>query len=244
MATVLGKSAAARTAAILGLDTAAGAYLARLLGARGYAVRGTGGTALLARLGAADDVVQTDDVATAIAGAGEIYDLRGDAAATADLLALGGAGKVFVAADADGVALAAADRFVATGLVYPHESRFGPGTSPVARIVAAAAAGVAPDPADLATSTDCGWTAEYVDAMWRMLQRPAPATLAIATGRLLDGNDVARVACGYFKRAVPDAVSRVFGRAGDPIPAETTLKWRAVTSGDDLVTVLCEGAAG
>lgn len=228
----------AKIAAILGLDTAAGAYLARLLGARGYAVRGTGGPELLARLGVADDITQVDDVRTAVAGASEIYDLRGDS--TDVVLALGGHGRVFTVADS----VAIDGRFVATGRVYPHESRLGPGTSPVARIVAAAAAGADPDPADLATSTDCGWTAEYVDAMWRMLQRPAPASLTIATGRLLNGADVARVACAYFERPLPRPVRSEPGIAGDPAPAAAALGWRAVTWGDDLVTVLCEGAAG
>lgn len=234
---------AMKTAAILGVDTAAGAYLARLLGARGYAVRGTGGAALLARLGVADDVVHADTVAAAIADAGEIYDLRGDPATTADLLALGGAGRLLLAVDAEGVPPPTDERFVAIARLQPHESRLGPGTSSVARIVAAAAAGVDPDPADLATSTDCGWTAEYVDAMWRMLQRPTPETLDIATGHLLSGNDVARIAAAYFKRAMPPEVATVPGGAGDPAPAATALGWRAVTWGDDLVTVLCEGAA-
>jgi hypothetical protein len=238
-----------KTAAILGLDTAAGAYLARLLGARGYVVRGTGGTDLLARLGVADDVTQVDDVADAIAGANEIYDLRGDIAATADLLALGGTARVFVAADpktaASIPAPAPKDCFVAVGVVYPHESRLGPGTSPVARIVAATAAGFEPDPADLAAATDCGWTAEYVDAMWQMLQRPAGEVLAIATGRVLTGGEVARIAAVYFKRAEPPATAEATaaGTAGDPGPAAVALGWRAVTWGDDLVTVLCDGAA-
>lgn len=234
----------ATTAAVLGLDTAAGAYLARLLGARGYAVRGTGGRELLARLGVADDVTQVDDPAAAIAGADEVYDLLGDLVATERLLALGGSARVFVATAPTAMPPWAQGRFVATGRVYPHESRFGPGTSPVARIVAAAASGVAPDPADVATSTDCGWTAEYVDAMWRMLQRPAPEMLAIATGRLLSGNDVARVASAYFKRQAPAPVGDAPGDRGDPAPAAAALGWRAVTWGDDLVTVLCEGAAG
>ncbi|MGI4879074.1 MAG: GDP-mannose 4,6-dehydratase [Janthinobacterium lividum] len=236
---------ATKTAAILGLDTAAGAYLARLLGARGYVVRGTGGTDLLARLGVADDVSQVDDVAEAIAGANEIYDLRGDIAATADLLALGGTARVFVAGGPGTVIATPEGRFVAIGIVYPHESRLGPGTSPVARIVAAAAAGTDPDPADLATTTDCGWTAEYVDAMWRMLQRPAAEVLAIATGRVLSGAEVARIAAAYFKRAEPPATveASAIRVAGDPGPAAAALGWRAVTWGDDLVTVLCEGAA-
>jgi hypothetical protein len=233
---------AMKTAAILGLDTAAGAYLARLLGARGYAVRGSGEPALLAQLGIADDVVRDDDVAAAIE-ADEIYDLRGDAAATADLLALGGTGRVFIAVAPGSEVPTTTDRFVAAAWAYPNESRLGPGTSSVARIVAAAAAGVAADPADLATSIDCGWTAEYVDAMWRLLQRPKPETLAIATGRLLLGSTVARIAYAYFKRPAPMHVAPVPGIAGDPAPAAAALGWRAVTWGDDLVTVLCEGAA-
>ena len=237
---------AVKTAAILGLDTAGGAYLARLLGARGYVVRGTGGTDLLVRLGVADDVTQSNDVADAIAGANEIYDLRGDVAASADMLALGGTARVFIAA-AVGIAVARPEgRFVAIGHIYPHESRLGPGTSPVARIVAAIAAGIDPDPADLATATDCGWTAEYVDAMWRILQRPAAEVLEIATGHLLTGEDVARVAAAYFKRPAAEIVGSAktaHGIAGNPGPASSALSWRAVTWDEDLVTVLCEGVA-
>ena len=234
----------ARRATILGLDTAAGAYLARLLGARGYAVGGTGGPALLARLGIADDV------GSDAAPPAEVYDLRGDAAATLHRIAQPDVARVFVAVDPDDAglidALAAArarGRFVATGRVHRHESRLGPGTSPVARIVAAAAAGTAFDPGDLATTTDCGWTPEYVDAMWRMLQRPAPEDLAIATGVALAGVDVARVAAAYFERAAPPPVPAIEAAVGDPGPAQAALGWRAVTTGDDLVTVLCEGAA-
>jgi len=237
---------ATKTAAILGLDTAAGAYLARLLGARGYVVRGTGGPELLVRLGVADDVTQADDVAQAIAGANEIYDLRGDVTATADLFALGGTARIFVAVDPEETVAQPQARFVAIGVVYPHESRLGPGTSPVARIVAATAAGSEPDPADLATTTDCGWTAEYVDAMWRMLQRPAGEVLVIATGRVVTGVEVARVAAAYFKRAKPvaPAATLAIAVAGHPGAAAASLRWRAVTWGDDLVTVLCEGIAG
>ncbi|UAJ10384.1 hypothetical protein [Polymorphobacter megasporae] len=237
---------AVKTAAILGLDTAAGAYLARLLGARGYVVRGTGDKDLLTRLGVADDVTQADEAAEAISGANEIYDLRGDVAASADLFALGGTARVFIAAD-PGTTVAKPDgRFVAIGHVYPHESRFGPGTTAVARIVAATAAGIDPYPADLATATDCGWTPEYVDAMWRMLQRPAAEVLEIATGRLLTGEYVARVAAAYFKRPAAKTaalIAIVHGDAGNPGPASSALGWRAVTWGEDLVTVLCEGIA-
>lgn len=237
----------ATTASILGLDTAAGAYLARLLGARGYAVRGTGDAGLLKRLGIAGDVT-LDDVA--VVDVDELYDLRGDAAATRALLDSTFRARVFVAtAPEDGALIAdlaaarAVGRFVATGRVHANESRLGPGTSPVARIVAAAAVGTDPDPVDLATATDCGWTPEYVDPMWRMLQQPKPDDLAIASGIALTGDDVARVAATYFKRPLPAGSPPTAIAPGDPRPAHAALGWRAVTIGTDLVAVLCEGAA-
>ena len=233
-------------ATILGLDTAAGAYLARLLGARGYAVRGTGDRGLVARLGIADDIGVDDPSVPA----DEIYDLRGDAAAALALVQRPHSARLFVAADPGDAALIDAlaafrdyGRFVATGRVHANELRFGPGTTPVARIVAAVAAGGDADPADLASATDCGWTPEYVDAMWRMLQRPAPEDLAIATGVPITGSDAARVAAAYFKRPPPAAVAAPPALAIDPRPVQASTGWRAVTTGDDLVTVLCEGAA-
>ncbi len=236
---------ATRRAAILGLDTALGTYLARLLGARGYAVAGTGGAALLDRLGIAADVAIAETAAAAADGADEVYDLRH--AGTVPVAA----GRLVVAVDPGDTrrraALAAeraAGRFVATAVLWPHESRLGPGTSPIARIVAAIAAGRDADPADLATSTDCGWTAEYVDPLWRLLQRPTPGEVAVATGVLLSGSAAAQAAARFFKREAPAAVAAPPGETGDTARASAALDWRAVTRGEDLVAVLCEGAAG
>ena len=241
----------ATRATILGVDTAAGAYLARLLNARGYRLSGTGGPALLAALGVADAVIDAESPAAAIAavGADEVYDLREDAGPIVDLVASGGSARMFVAVtpgdDRVRAAVAAArgqGAWLNAGTVWPHESRLGPGKTPIARIVAAAAAGRDPSAADLATNTDCGWTAEYVDAMWRTLQRPAPVDVTIATGRLLTGSDAALAAATWFKRAVPVPVTASAGTPGDPAVAHA-LGWRATTWGDDLVAVLCEGAA-
>ena len=276
-----------RTALILGLDTAAGAYLARLLDARGLRLAGTGGGNLVAGLGIGDKVTRHDRIDAAMLAEvrpDEIYDLRDDATTTAALLRSSGPARVFVASPASdygthsasyadaraAVADArAAGRFVVTGTVFPHESRLGPGTSPVARIAAAAYAGTEPDADDLASVTDCGWTPEYVDAMTRMLQQPEPADFAIATGRKLSGIDAARHAAEYFGRdasrfattdTIPfDAPATPAGTAptgtaganraqaataiGDSSPAAAALGWRAVTWGRDLVRVLCEGVA-
>lgn len=256
---------ARKSALILGVDTAAGAYLARLLDARGYQVAGTGDPGLLVRLGIGDDVQRYDaaDAAIAEARPDEIYDLCHDEAVTAALLDSAGPARVFVAASSGAARNAVArardaGRFAVTGTVFPHESRLGPGMSPVARITAAAAARADPDAADLASVTDCGWTPEAVDAMARMLQQPAPVDFAIATGRALTGVDAARHAFEYFGRDAsrfidePDGVASTdvnaannsaTGAVGDPAPAAAALGWRAVTWGRDLVRVLCEGIA-
>jgi GDPmannose 4,6-dehydratase len=234
-------------AAVLGLDTAAGAYLARLLGARGVTVRGTGGAALLDRLGIAGDVVLVESATAAVLGADLVFDVRGSADAAVELLALTRHQRVFVAVDpgdAELIATLAAarteGRFVATGRVYPNESRLGPGTSPVARIVAAAAAGNTPDPDDLASTTDCGWTPEYVDAMARLLALPTAADLTIATGVSIPGTRVARVAAAYFGRSAPPASKAALQEV---VLDSSVPGWRAITVGDDLVNVLSEGAA-
>lgn len=235
------------TAAVLGLDTAAGAYLARLLLARGVAVRGTGDGGLLEQLGVAGEVTRAESLANSISGADLIYDVRGDAGATMPLLDMIGDQRLLVAVDPADQGLIAqlaakrlAGQYVATARVYPHESRLGPGTSPVARIVAALAGGTDPDRADLETATDCGWTAEYVEPLAQIPTQPAADDYAVATGRLLAGSDVARIAAAYFGRRQPAAARpSLIGPGAGVVPLQVP-GWRAVTVGADLVEVLCE----
>jgi len=255
---------AGRIASILGLDTPAGAYLARLLLARGYRVAGTaaGPTAGLAKLGVVSEVaLYPDAVAALTTSPAEVYDLRGPGPArtgdTATLLTLldGRPARLFSAgpgpAPDDATALIEQARdngmFAVTGRLFAHESRLHNDSSPVARIVAAIAAGVAPAAGDLATAADYGWTAEYVDPMWRLLQQLSAADVVIATGRLLSGGDVARYAAEYFGREVAlpsDIEPAVTASAGDPAATRQALGWSATTWGRDLVRLLCEGVAG
>lgn len=254
---------AGRTAAILGLDTPAGAYLARLLLARGYLVAGSAAepVTVLTTLGVAEQVALYPDVAAAlIATPAEVYDLRGPGPArpsdTAALLALlaGRPVKLFsagpgAAAD-EGTALIEQGRdggmFAVTGRMFAHVSRLSDTTSPVMRIAAAVAAGLTPEPGDVTVAADYGWTAEYVDPMWRMLQQAIPADVVIATGHMLSGSDVARYAAEYFNRELelpPVAAPDHAAVAGDTAPARQALGWGAATWGRDLVRLLCEGVA-
>ena len=254
---------AGRAAAILGLDTPAGAYLARLLLARGYRVAGTavGPTTGLTTLGVADQVALYPDAASALQSTpAEVYDLRGSGperiADTAALLALlarrpvklfsAGAGP----ASDEGTALIEQARdsgmFGVTGRMFAHVSRLSDTTSPVMRIVAGVATGLTPDPGDITVIADYGWTAEYVDPMWRMLQRATAVDEVIATGRLLSGSDVARYAAEYFGRELelpPIAANEIKAVPGDAIAARQALGWSAATWGRDLVRLLCGGFA-
>lgn len=86
-----------------------------------------------------------------------------------------------------------------SGILFNHESpRRGHEfvtrkiTSGVARIVAGQATELRLG--NLDAERDWGFAKEYVDAMWRMLQQPAPDDYVIATGRLHSVRDFVRIA--------------------------------------------------
>jgi GDPmannose 4,6-dehydratase len=74
-----------------------------------------------------------------------------------------------------------------SGILFNHESPLRPPRF-VTRKIAAAATRIANGSTetlylgDLSVERDWGWAPEYVDAMWRMLQQPAPDDFVIATG--------------------------------------------------------------
>lgn len=78
--------------------------------------------------------------------------------------------------------------FACTGILFNHESPLRP-TRFVTRKIVAAAVRIASGSnerlrlGDLEIERDWGWAPEYVEAMWRMLQRPDPDDYVIATGR-------------------------------------------------------------
>lgn len=271
-------------ALILGVGGQDGAYLARLLLARGLAVSGTsrGGDGLwrLAELQARDSVAmhvlrEDGDIAALVADAApdQIYDLRGpapyepvdaerllartrallDAVAGRDIrLVVAAAGAdtafstAFVAARSWVTDLITAARddggFFVTARLSEHESRLsGPSTATrlIAQVQAAAQGGML-DLAAPGRGHDWGWSPEYVDALWRMLQADHPADAAVATGTLLTEQEFVRHACDYFGLAVASRAASAPPQwpVGDGPPG-----WRAFTHGRDLVRTLCEGAA-
>ena len=248
----MSSSPAASRATIIGLDTPAGAYLARLLRARHYTVTGSAAdpdlaATMLATLGA-DEI---DMRAGALDGPphDEVYVLDGSVAASACAAAWPQA-RVFFATgpDGDGATVAKPDRFVVTGRLYDHASRLdSPEHWALASVLAVrdfARGGILPRFEDPDSARDLGWTPEYVDAMWRMLQAPAPRDQVIATGVALSRRDIAVHAAAYFKVDLGDylpAPQPAAVELGDPAPIGRDLGWRAFTHGRDLVRTLCEG---
>lgn len=272
-------------ALILGVGGQDGAYLARLLVARGLDVAGTTRQAdavwRLAALQAGESVTlhsfaEDGDIVALVADTApdQIYDLRGPspyepvdsahlaARARALLgavagreirLVVAGAGQdsafdpAFVAARA-GVADLVTEAqtgggYAVTARLSEHASRLsGPSTAmQLIAQVQASLRGGALDLAQPARAHDWGWSPEYVDALWRMLQAARPADAAVATGTLITEHEFVVHACEYFgvagdlgaPPAMPAAVPATDGPPG----------WRAFTHGRDLVRTLCEGAA-
>lgn len=77
--------------------------------------------------------------------------------------------------------------FACSGILFNHESPLRAARFVTKKIVAAAARLAAGSReklrlGNLAIRRDWGWAPEYVEAMWRMLQQPAPDDFVIATG--------------------------------------------------------------
>jgi GDPmannose 4,6-dehydratase len=230
---------------IYGIGTASGAYLARLLLARGYEVAGSGapdGAWRLTSLGIADQLVDTRP-----AVADEIYVIEPTGF---ELQATAQARLCLVGDVAAAEAARSAGRFATSAQLFDNDSRLSDAASPAMQIIAqvhaartSGAAIVLNAPAKL---RDWGWTPEYVDAMWRILQQPEPRDYVVATGTTLSEAAFARHACEYFSVDIalaPADFSVPAGSLADATPAAADLGWRAYTHGRDLVRTLCEGYA-
>jgi GDPmannose 4,6-dehydratase len=142
--------------------------------------------------------------------------------------------------------------FACTGILFNHESplraeRF------VTRKIVAAAARIARGSREklhlgnMRIVRDWGWAPDYVDAMWRMLQQPAPEDFVVATGvshSLEHFVDVAFRAAGLQWRdhVVTDKslyrpTDLDYGRA-DPARAAKVLGWTAHYGLDDVVRLM------
>ncbi|GGE13077.1 hypothetical protein GCM10011529_19340 [Polymorphobacter glacialis] len=216
-------------ALVLGADGPVGAYLSRLLQARGTAVFGTleNGSGALAALGSLGDVniVPAFD---AVRVAGElpqvtIYAINDgnpdQAALVAEVLAATPTTRLAHVVDAavlrHSPALLAQARQVGdwrrddgrnavNAVLHAHDSRLGPRDTLPAIITDAAwraSKGEAVPPLELLETgpRDWGWTPEYVDAIARLTAMPRPLDLAIGSGHPLTTADFVRDAFAFFR---------------------------------------------
>lgn len=139
--------------------------------------------------------------------------------------------------------------FAVSAVMFPSASRLNL-LSGVGALIGDIAAGN--EPADLGgiSHIDLGWTAEYVDPLWRMLQVDTARDEIIATGEMIEIEQLTRQAAVYFgrDRLEPSGAARPTaewggGWRGDATGARASLGWRATTFGPELIEVLCEGAA-
>jgi len=142
--------------------------------------------------------------------------------------------------------------YACTGILFNHESPLRPERFVTRKIVAAAARIARGSKEQLRLGNvriqrDWGWAPEYVDAMWRILQQPAPDDFVVATGKShslehfvelafreagLQWRDHVAVDNSFFRPTDLD-----FGRA-DPAKAARALGWTARHGLEDVVRMM------
>ena len=142
--------------------------------------------------------------------------------------------------------------YACTGILFNHESPLRPARFVTRKVVSAACriaagSGERLRLGNLDIERDWGWAPEYVDAMWRMLQQPAPEDLVIATGTahpLSRFVEVAFAEKGLDWRRHVDLDSDlhrptdIVRSVGDPTRAATALGWKAANGMRDVVRLM------
>ncbi|BAL22584.1 GDP-mannose 4,6-dehydratase [Azoarcus sp. KH32C] len=146
--------------------------------------------------------------------------------------------------------------FVASGLLFNHESPLRPGRFVTQKIVQGAMriAHGSREVLSLGALTivrDWGWAPEYVEAMWHVLQADQADDFIIATGEPHSLEDFVAQAFAYFGLEWRKHVRFEEGLVrpneipwshGNPAKAEALLGWRARNRMREVVKLLCEDA--
>jgi GDPmannose 4,6-dehydratase len=145
------------------------------------------------------------------------------------------------------------------GILYNHESPRRPVDflpSKVAHAAAAISLGLETELmlGDLDAQRDWGYAKDYVDAMWRIVQRDEPGDYVIATGELHTVRELTEIAFAHVSLdwqahvRVDDTLKR--GQAelhhlvGDAAKARETLGWQPTVGFEELVRLLVDAAVG
>ena len=96
---------------------------------------------------------------------------------------------------------------------------------------------------------DWGFSGDYVEAMWMMLQQDTPDDYVVATGRTTTVRDMCRIAFDHVGLNYEDYVvqdPRFYRPAevdlllGNPAKAKAKLGWEAKTSLEELITMMVD----
>ena len=145
--------------------------------------------------------------------------------------------------------------FCASGILFNHESPLRPRRFVTQKIINAAReiADGRKEPltlGNLQVVRDWGWAAEYVDAIWRMMQLSDPVDLVIATGLPSSLAEFTRLAFAHFGLdsdewvRVDDTLfrpSEIMWSQGDPDRAAQMLDWKATFGVADVVRGMADG---
>jgi GDPmannose 4,6-dehydratase len=148
--------------------------------------------------------------------------------------------------------------YAVSGILFNHESPRR-GMEFVTRKVSDAAAriklGLATElrMGNLESKRDWGFAGDYVDAMWRMLQPPAPQDYVVGTGATHSVEELVRVAFGHVgldwrKHVVVDPQfyrpAEVDLLTADPSRITAELGWKPQVSFDQLVKMMVDADLG
>jgi GDPmannose 4,6-dehydratase len=131
--------------------------------------------------------------------------------------------------------------FAASGILFNHESPLRPERFVTRKIIAtacriAAGSGEKLYLGNLDIQRDWGWAPEYVDAMWRMLNREEPEDFVIGTGETNGLREFVSCAFSHFNLDWNDHVihdqslirpSEILIGSANPEKAEKKLNWKA-----------------
>lgn len=148
------------------------------------------------------------------------------------------------------------DLSVCTGILFNHESSLRSESFVTQKIVSAARR-IASGSKDklrlgrLDISRDWGWAADYVEAMWLMLQQDIPRDYVIATGETKTLEEFVRLAFSHYgldwqEYVIQDAAlfrpSDFIVSIGDPRKAMNDLGWSASYRMNDVVKMMIRNA--
>jgi len=146
---------------------------------------------------------------------------------------------------------------VSCGILYNHESPRRPldfVPSKIADGAARVSLGLAEELplGDLDAERDWGYAADYVEAMWLMVQQPEPDDYVVATGELHSVRDLVEAAFAHLgldwrahvrhDPALERGRAELHRLAGDPAKAEQRLGWRPRVGFAELVHLLVDAA--